>query len=609
MKNNNVNIFFSCDDNYIPFLAVSLCSLKENANKKFNYKIHVLHANSISKENQEKIKCEFNGKKFEVLFDDIVEKVESFSEKLHTRDYYSKSTYYRLFIPALYPNLDKALYLDSDICILGDISKLFNTNLGDNFVGAVTDQAVMNVKEFINYVKNRIGVNTEKEYFNAGILLMNLKKLREINFEEVFFKLLQNVTFNVAQDQDYLNAICKNNVTYIDASWNVMPIKNNLEKINLIHYNLSYKPWHADNILYEDIFWNYAKKTSYFNKILEIKNNYSIEDIEKCNKQTVNLIKLAQNQADEKDENIKINKFISSLFTKNIKFLDSNIKQSPERIKILKKIEELEKQGKFDIDAENDPDGRMLQPGEVDYLQKKFSTKIKSKYAYFLARKFMNNLLKNKKLIIKDIVGIENWKKLNTGAIITCNHFNPFDSFAMQIAYEKSGQKKKMYKVIREGNYTGFKGLYGKIFRNCNTLPLSSNPKVMMEFLKAINTHLQNGNFVLVYPEQSLWWNYKKPKPLKEGAFKFAVKNNVPVLPIFITLSDSDIVGEDGFFVQEYTINVLKPIYPNKTLTLKEQIEELKDKNEEMWKDCYEKFYNKKLVYTCSNLSDSSMKG
>ena len=55
---------------------------------------------------------------------------------------------------------------------------------------------------------------------------------------------------------------------------------------------------------------------------------------------------------------------------------------------------------------------------------------------------------------------------------------------------------------------------------------------------------------MLVYPEQSMWWNYRKPKPLKKGAYTFAAKNHVPVLPCFITMEDSDILGDDGFYVQ-----------------------------------------------------------
>ena len=152
-------------------------------------------------------------------------------------------------------------------------------------------------------------------------------------------------------------------------------------------------------------------------------------------------------------------------------------------------------------------------------------------------------------MIIKEVNGIENLDSVETGAMITCNHFNPFDSFAIEKTFRmsKQAENKKLYKVIREGNYTNFPGFYGFLFRHCDTLPLSSNKRTMIEFLKAVDTLLKKGEFILIYPEQSMWWNYKKPKPLKDGAFKMAVKSNVPVVPIFITMKESDIIGEDRF--------------------------------------------------------------
>ena len=119
----------------------------------------------------------------------------------------------------------------------------------------------------------------------------------------------------------------------------------------------------------------------------------------------------------------------------------------------------------------------------------------------------------------------------------------------------------------------------------------------MKEFVRATDTLLKQGHFVLVYPEQSLWWNYRKPKPLKKGAYTFASKNNVPVLPCFITMKDSDIKDNDGFFVQEYTINIGKPIYPIKGKSAPENVKYLMDENSRVWKEIYEKFYQEPLMY------------
>ena len=259
---------------------------------------------------------------------------------------------------------------------------------------------------------------------------------------------------------------------------------------------------------------------------------------------------------------------------------DGQIEKAQDRLEVLKKIEEFEREGKFDVDVEEDPPTIVLTPENIDYLREKMSSKIKRIFANEMGERFLDNLLKNNKLIIKQVNGIENLNKVKTGALITCNHFNPFDCFTVEKVFRMSENEKdkRLYKVIREGNYTNFPGLYGFFFRNCDTLPLSSNKRTMVNFMKAVDTILQKGDYILIYPEQSMWWNYRKPKPLKNGAFKLAARNNVPVIPIFITMEDSKLIGEDGFNIQEYTINVEEPIYPDEKLTEKENTEIMKQK-------------------------------
>ena len=254
---------------------------------------------------------------------------------------------------------------------------------------------------------------------------------------------------------------------------------------------------------------------------------------------------------------------------RSIKKQETMAEKSAYRIKVQQKIEELEREGKFDVDVEDDPPTIVLTPDNIDYLRKKMTSKIKRVFANEVGERFLDSLLKNNKLIIKKVNGIENLNKVETGAIVTCNHFNPFDCFAIEKVFRMSGkiEEKRLYKIIREGNYTNFPGLYGFFFRNCDTLPLSSNKRTMVDFMKAVSVLLQKGDFILIYPEQSMWWNYRKPKPLKDGAYKIATRNNVPVIPIFITMEDSEIIGDDGFPVQEYIINIEEPIMPDENLS------------------------------------------
>ncbi len=279
----------------------------------------------------------------------------------------------------------------------------------------------------------------------------------------------------------------------------------------------------------------------------------------------------------------------------------ATVEKSKERLEVLARIEQYEREGRFSEDVEKDPPGRELKPDEIDYIPKpwRFDTKIKTQMTYHLARKFMNKMIKQKQLVIKEIRGIENYRNLESGAIITCNHFSPMDSFLAQIVYEASGQKKRrFYRVINESNYTSFPGFFGMLMRNCNTLPLSSNRQTMKKFMSAVDTLLRGGHFVLMYPEGSMWWNYRKPKPLKRGAYTLAVKSNVPVLPIFITMEDSDRLDGDGFPVQEYTIHVGKPLYPNMELGKHQRADEMLEKNYALWKEIYEKVYKTPLTYS-----------
>ena len=594
MENNlkEIPIFFAIDDRYVPFLSVTLKSLIENASKDYQYVIKVLSIN-IDERNKKKI-LKYEKENFKIEFVDLSYYLTEIKEKLYTRDYFTQTTYFRLFIPELYPQYDKAIYIDSDTAVLGDISELFNIDLGDNLLGAVPDCSVQNNKEFQEYVERVVGMATYKNYFNAGILVLNLDEMRRFDFQAKFLYLLETIKFTVAQDQDFLNRLCKGRVKFIDEVWNTMPIPNeNIkeEDIRIIHYNHMFKPWHFDDVLYKEYFWKYAKKTEFYKDILNIKENYTDKERFRDQEQFKSLVRLCKKETScVGDDRYLINK-------------DENIGKSEDRVKILKKIEEFEKNGNFDTDVEEDPPSIPLAPEDVDYLQKKSTSKIKNKIANYMGKKFLDDLLKENKLIIKEIKGLENLQDVDTGAILTCNHFNPFDSFAIEKAFRVSGKnkEKKLYKVIREGNYTNFPGLYGFFFRNCDTLPLSSNTQTMIEFLKAVDTILQRKDFILIYPEQSMWWNYKKPKPLKNGAFRFAARNNVPVIPIFITMEDSNIIGEDGFFVQEYIINIGKPIYPDGNISEKENSDIMKEKNAKVWKDIYEEFYKVPLEYTTEN--------
>ena len=142
------------------------------------------------------------------------------------------------------------------------------------------------------------------------------------------------------------------------------------------------------------------------------------------------------------------------------------MEKSKERLEVLKRIAENERLGLWDKSVENDPETLELKPNKVDYLNKKLSSKISTFFANILATNFFEKMLKNGQMIIEKVVGIENFTCVNGGAIITCNHFNPCDNYAVWRAIRPYMKRHRLYKVIREGNYTNFPNPLGFLFRH-----------------------------------------------------------------------------------------------------------------------------------------------
>ncbi|MBQ8309031.1 MAG: 1-acyl-sn-glycerol-3-phosphate acyltransferase [Clostridia bacterium] len=274
-------------------------------------------------------------------------------------------------------------------------------------------------------------------------------------------------------------------------------------------------------------------------------------------------------------------------------------KISPDRQAALERIKEAEKAGRFDAEIENDPEAKELLPDQADYLCKKWKNKLARRLANAIGDRYFLNLIKKDILVIDGVTGEEHLSALEKGAVITCNHFSAFDNYIVFHCIRKYLPRKYLYKVIREGNYTNFKGLYGFLFRHCNTLPLSRNRRTMINFTSAVNTLLKRGESILIYPEQEMWWNYRKPRPFKVGGFKLAQRAGVPVVPTFITMTDDPTrLDENGYPVQRHTLHIMPPIYPS------ESAEKMKEEAFAACKAKYEEVYGVPLTYTTEETTE-----
>ena len=273
------------------------------------------------------------------------------------------------------------------------------------------------------------------------------------------------------------------------------------------------------------------------------------------------------------------------------------MEKSPHKLELITRIAELEKKELWHLDVEDDPVTYPLMPDQVDYLNEKLSSRIKNKIANIAGARFFDNMIAKRQLIIKEVRGIENFNAVRGGKIVTCNHFSVGDNYAVWVALRDHMNGKLLYKVIREGNYTNPPKPFGLFMRHCNTLPLSSQISTMKKFMQAVKVLLGRGETILIYPEQGMWWNYRKPKPMQDGAFSLAARNKTPIVPIFITMEDSNVLDGDGFLVQEYTLHVLPAIYPDQKLSYLDAKRDMKNKNYEAWVKVYEEFYRKPLKY------------
>ena len=201
-----IPVFFSTDDNYIPFLDVALSSLIENASRDYRYRIMILNT-GLSAENMARI-LEREQAGFAIEFVDISDRLEGIMAHFRNVYHFSIVTYYRLFIASLFPRLDKIVYLDCDLVVTGDISKLYFTDMEDAIISAAPEQYVRNTPAFRLYAEKALGVDPDG-YVNAGVLVMDLRQFRRHRIEERFVDLITHYDFDLLDpDQAYLNYLC-----------------------------------------------------------------------------------------------------------------------------------------------------------------------------------------------------------------------------------------------------------------------------------------------------------------------------------------------------------------------------------------------------------------
>ena len=188
----NVAVAFATDHKYRYFTGVTLFSLIEHSSAETLYDIFILTEELSDSDRSIFYKLIEGRKNFSLHILDIKEKLKELGRENFQLSgaYTSISTYFRLFMHELLVQYDRILYLDSDIIIQADIKDLFYQDLGKFPIGAVKDFAVSRwpfsaiKREHFQFAENELKMKNPAGYFNAGVLLMDLDKLRRSDFSK-----------------------------------------------------------------------------------------------------------------------------------------------------------------------------------------------------------------------------------------------------------------------------------------------------------------------------------------------------------------------------------------------------------------------------------------
>lgn len=278
------------------------------------------------------------------------------------------------------------------------------------------------------------------------------------------------------------------------------------------------------------------------------------------------------------------------------------------RLEVIKNIKTYSELGEFHNKVEtNDP---VLSQSESREITDKY-VRNRNKLSFRLKRDAATAIANAATSVINrdtKIIGLEKIPSDLKGAIITSNHFSPFENTVIRLLTRKLNKK---LNIISQTTNFAMSGIVGFLMNYADTVPISSDPHYLARDLFSILKEkiVEKGEAVLLYPEQEMWYNYRKPRPPKKGAYYYSSKLNVPVVSCFVEVIDTDKNLNDNFNKVKYVLHILGVLYPDLSLGAKGASEKLAEEDYNLKIKCYEKVYNKKLDYTFEPSDIAGFKG
>ncbi|MDR1522643.1 MAG: glycosyltransferase family 8 protein [Endomicrobium sp.] len=257
MNTKEINIAFCFDENLWMQAGVTITSLLETSKNTTKYSIYCLISNSINTTIQNIL--ESNLKKYSSFNSIKFINVENKLTNIKSKQY--KPMYYRLLLPqVLPPSIDKVIYTDVDLIFNDDMQDLYSIDLTNYYIAATKDGYKGNDQHSLWKKYKICSIAKKEQYINSGVLLLNLKNIRNNKIYVCWLKLAERESFPF-HDQDIINITCKDKIIFLPEGYNF-----SYDNAKIIHFSCGgKKPWsmHSENLKFAELWWFYAHKTPF----------------------------------------------------------------------------------------------------------------------------------------------------------------------------------------------------------------------------------------------------------------------------------------------------------------------------------------------------------
>lgn len=340
-----IPIVFICDKGYVIPTTTAMVSMLKFKKKETKYDITIIAVNLSDTEIRNFAAIQSNNVNINIIYIK-----ENLFKNLHSEEFtqfgVSTTALIKFLLPELMSHCDKILYLDGDISVKRDLTELYSNDLGDCYAGVIRDMPQ------VLYKRQIFGRGYGRDYFNSGVMLLNVKKMREENLTEALIENKKNSSSRL-MDQDVLNEVFAGNVKQLSIVYNTLYVnllrskgKYDIEDINnyygtefkkledirrssnIIHYCSKDKPWKYYDVPMADYWLEYYFRSAYGNKKLIRSSSLQIQSEANCNGQICisddkdfdTIYPIVFNYNNNTKEILENISYISSLEKKNEKF-------------------------------------------------------------------------------------------------------------------------------------------------------------------------------------------------------------------------------------------------------------------------------------------------